>query len=320
MRTGAAAGHVGYYHEAICYDSDEHLLAVVLPFLRGGLAAGEPTVVGLGARNADLVRRALPAGSGVTFLPGGDVYARPTAAIRSYRKLLAGYVAEGAAQIRIVGELPVAAFGATWDWWARYESAINHAYDDFPLWSMCAYDTRAAPAHVLADVARTHPRVAGPDGSHRPTGDYTEPTAYLSENRPMLLDPVQRAAPLVELTDPSPAVARAAVQAADRGQLPTEDVEDLMVAVSEVVTNALRHGRRPARLRLWSGPDRIVATVHDEGVGPKDPFAGLLPAGDGSAGGLGLWISHQSCNHVATHRDTDGFTVRLTAGNPHFPA
>ncbi|WP_236647615.1 MULTISPECIES: MEDS domain-containing protein [Micromonospora] len=37
MRTGAAAGHVGYYHEALLFDSDEHLLAVVLPFLLGGV-------------------------------------------------------------------------------------------------------------------------------------------------------------------------------------------------------------------------------------------------------------------------------------------
>ena len=43
------------------------------------------------------------------------------------------------------------------------------------------------------------------------------------------------------------------------------------------------------------------------------------PAGNGAAGGLGLWISHQSCNHVALHRDAEGFTIRLTAGNPYFP-
>ncbi|MFR9780394.1 anti-sigma factor RsbA family regulatory protein [Micromonospora sp. MS34] len=319
MRTGAAAGHVGYYHEAIFFDSDEHLLAVVVPFLLGGVDAGEPAVVGFGERNAELVRRALPADSGVTFLPGGDVYARPTAAIRAYRKLLAGYVTEGARQIRIVGELPPAALGATWDWWARYESAINHAYDDFPLWSMCAYDTRITAPGVLADVARTHPRVARPDGSHVPTGVYTEPPSYLAEQRPMLPDPLQHTTPVVELTDPTPAEARAAVQAADRGQLAADDVEDMTVAVSEMVTNALRHGLSPVRVRVWSAPDRIVATVHDHGPGPKDPYAGLLPAGDGASGGLGLWISHQSCNHVVLHREAAGFTVRLTAGNPYFP-
>ncbi|MFC4145093.1 sensor histidine kinase [Micromonospora mangrovi] len=319
MRTGAAAGHAGYFHEAIFFDSEEHLLAVVLPFLLDGVANGEPTLVGFGERNTDLVRRALPAGSPVTFLPGGDVYARPTGAIRSYRQLLSAYVAEGAQQIRIVGELSPASFGSTWDWWARYESAINHAYDDFPLWSMCAYDTRIAPAGVLHDVARTHPREARPDGSHVPTGVYTEPRRYLSEPRPMLLDPVQHDPPVVELTDPTPAEARAAVYAADKGQLPVDDVEDLVVAVSETVTNALRHGRPQVRMTLWSAEDRIVVSVRDAGPGPDDPFAGLLPATTGTAGGLGLWISYQSCNHVALQRDPDGFTLRLTAGNPHFP-
>jgi hypothetical protein len=72
LRTGAAAGHRGYFHEAVCYDSADHLLAVVVPFLLGGVAAGEPTVVSLGERNAALVRAALPADSGVEFLTGGD--------------------------------------------------------------------------------------------------------------------------------------------------------------------------------------------------------------------------------------------------------
>lgn len=106
MRTGAAAGHQGYFHEAVRYDSDEEFLAVVVPFLRGGIEAGEPTFVALGERTADLVRRALPAGSGVEFLSGSGMYARPTAAIRSYRRLLADRTAAGAAQIRIIGELP----------------------------------------------------------------------------------------------------------------------------------------------------------------------------------------------------------------------
>ncbi|MEO3776466.1 sensor histidine kinase [Micromonospora sp. B11E3] len=321
MRTGAVAGHRGHYHEAACYGSDEELLAIAVPFLLGGVAAGEPTVVALGARNAALVRAALPADSGVTFLPGDGVYARPTAAIRSYRDLLASYVKQGAGQIRIIGEVPPVGLGATWDWWARYESAVNHAYDEFPLWSMCAYDTRTTPAHVLDDVARTHPRHVMPDGRHVPSPAYLEPAAYLLEDRPAPADPLQTAPPDVDLTSPTAAQARAAVHGAARGRLPADDVQDLVVAVSETVSNALRHGRPPVRMRLWVGADRVVVTVSDGGHGPQDPFAGLLPAGDGVVvGGLGLWIAHQSCNHVTSHRGPDGFTVRLTAGTPHFTA
>ncbi|GAA4958247.1 sensor histidine kinase [Actinoplanes utahensis] len=317
MRTGAAAGHHGYYHEAVCFGSDEDLLAVALPFLTGGVDAGEPTVVALGSRHTELVRAALPPGLPVTYLTGASVYARPAGAIRAYRELLAGYHAGGAAQIRIIGAVPPEVLGVTWDWWARYESAVNHAYDEFPLWGMCAYDTRTTSAAVLADVRRTHPRTALPGGRHVPNRDYTDPIPYLGERRQPVPDPVQRTTPRADLLAPTAAEARRAVRDAGRGHLPYQEVEDLIVAVSEAVANAHRHGRGPIRVRLWCGADRIVVAVTDSGTGPKDPFAGLLPAGDGSHGGLGLWIAHQSCNHVALYRDPAGFTIRLTAGNPH---
>jgi anti-sigma regulatory factor (Ser/Thr protein kinase) len=317
MRTGAAAGHLGYYHEAVCYASDEDLVAVAVPFLVGGIDAGEPTVVSMGERNADLLRSALPPGLPVMFLEGDALYARPAGAIKSYRKLLAGHVADGATQIRIIGELAPELLGVTWDWWARYESAINHAYDDFPLWSMCAYDTRTTAAPVLADVLRTHPRTALPDGRHVANDTYTDPFQYLAEPRTPLVDPLQHDEPLADLADPTLAEARQSVWDADRGLLPVQHLEDFVLAVSEAVANAYRHGRRPLRMRVWCNDDRIVVAVTDAGPGPKDPFAGLLPAGNGTEGGLGLWIMHQMANHVALNRQPDGFTIRLTAGDPH---
>jgi anti-sigma regulatory factor (Ser/Thr protein kinase) len=317
MRTGAAAGRVGYFHTAGCFGSDEDLLGLAMPFLLGGIASGEPSVVALNERNAELVRAALPAGAAVTYLPGGAVYDRPAVAIRSYRKLLADHVAAGASQIRILGELTTVAQRVTWDWWARYESAINKAYDDFPLWSICAYDTRTTPSAALADVLRTHPRTTLPDGRHLTNDGFTDPTLYLSEPHPPIPDPLQSGEPVADLLDPTLSEARLAVRAADHGRVPLTEVDDLVVAVSEAVANAQRHGRGPVRLRLWNGAERIVATVTDAGAGPKDPFAGLLPASDGANGGLGLWIAHQSCNHIALDRHADGFTIRLTAGNPH---
>jgi anti-sigma regulatory factor (Ser/Thr protein kinase) len=89
-----------------------------------------------------------------------------------------------------------------------------------------------------------------------------------------------------------------------------------MIAVSETVTNAICHGRPPTQLRVWPARDRIVVTVTDQGRGPSDPFAGLLPAAKAPAGGLGLWLTHQLCNLVTFDHREDGFTVRLIAGNP----
>ncbi|MEV4349535.1 sensor histidine kinase [Actinoplanes sp. NPDC049596] len=313
-RTGAAAGHLGYYHEAVCYDSDDDLLAVAVPFLLGGAEAGEPTIVALGERSAGVVRSALPGDAPVVFMSGGAMYARPAGAIRAYRKLLAEHVTAGAGQIRIIGELTTEMFGPAWDSWARYESAINHAYDEFPLWSMCAYDTRTMPPAVHEDVLRTHPRTAMPDGRHVPNETYVDPVSFLSDRRRPVPDPLQRGVPRADIDSPTLSDARQAVRDADGGRLAPDDVDDLVVAVSEAVANGHRHGRAPVRMRLWSGDDRIVVTVSDAGPGPKDPFAGLLPTGDGLDGGLGLWIAHQSCDHVVMYRDAGAFTIRLTAG------
>ncbi|GAA0798555.1 anti-sigma factor RsbA family regulatory protein [Spirilliplanes yamanashiensis] len=320
MRTGAAAGRTGYFHEALLYGSDDEFLAVAVPFLVGGAEAGEPTVVALGERTAGLVRAELPAGADVAFLGGGDTYARPAAAIRTYRELLARLTAGGAGQVRIIGELQRVHMGSTWDWWARYEAAINRAFDDWPLWSMCAYDTRVASPAVVGEVLRTHPFVACPDGSHRPSPAFVEPAAYLAHPPDATPDPLERTAPAVSITDPTAAQARAAAAAVAGPLLGGPDADGLVIAVSELVTNAHRHGAPPVRLDVWAAADRVVATVRDGGAGPADPYAGLLPAGDGTGtGGLGLWIAFQSCNHVALRREPGAFTVRLTAGNACLP-
>jgi anti-sigma regulatory factor (Ser/Thr protein kinase) len=112
--------------------------------------------------------------------------------------------------------------------------------------------------------------------------------------------------------------ARQAVRDLAHTGLSPADREDLLVAVSEIVTNAQRHGRGPVLMRLWTGPGRTVVTVTDQGDGPRNPYAGLLPAHRGSPisanGGLGLWITYQTCEHVTMGQEPDGFTVRLTAG------
>jgi anti-sigma regulatory factor (Ser/Thr protein kinase) len=317
MRTGVPAGHTGYYHEAIRFGSDEDLLAVVVPFLLDGVAAGEPTIVSLCEPNTALVREALGDAVPVLYQSGGATYARPAGAIRAYRDLFAGLTSKGAQQIRVVGELPPAALGATWDWWARYESAINDVYDEFPLWTMCAYDERVTPPEVMADVARTHPHFAG-DG--RQNVAYVDPDQFLRHARPLAPDPLQHTPPAVELTNPIPGQARAALTHVSDGVLSPDALGDLRIALTETVTNALSHGTPPIVVRIWCGADRVVATVTDQGKGPADPFAGLRAAPHAPIGGLGLWLTHQLCDHVAMTADADGFTVRMISGNPNHRA
>ena len=90
------------------------------------------------------------------------------------------------------------------------------------------------------------------------------------------------------------------------------------MTVSEAVANAYRYGRGPVHLRVWAGAGRVVAAVTDGGPGPRDPFAGLLPPADVTGGGLGLWLAHLFSDHVVLDRGSGAFTIRLTAGDPHW--
>jgi anti-sigma regulatory factor (Ser/Thr protein kinase) len=327
--TGGAntgSGARGYVHECARYASDAQFLAVVVPFLSDGVRAGEPTVAALGPANQRLVRGALGGGPGIHFLAAEDQYARPALTIRRYRELFAGFVAAGASRIRLVGDVPHPGTGVPWDGWARYEAASNSVYRDYPLWGLCAYDTRTAPAGVLAEVNRLHPHLASPGGYAR-NPDFTDPRAFLRERTDHWQDPLELSQPTVELVDPTPQAARAAVLAnTHHSGLSEEDTNGLVLAASEAVGNALRHGCAPVRLRLWTAAERVVLTVTDAGAGPSDPYAGLVPLGhDGGPGvdadprRLGLWLTHQLCAYVGMHAGPDGFTLRLVAGRLEVP-
>lgn len=286
MRTGAAAGHHGHFHEAALYGSDDEFLSIVIPFLEGSAQAGEPTVVVLGETNTTLVRAEMANTSNVSFMDANAHYNRPASVIKSYRKLLAAHVARSAQQVRVVGDVPHPGLGRRWEKWARYEAVINHAYDDFPVWGLCTYDTRITPGDVLADVAQTHPYLATPDGRHVPNADFEDPAGFLTRRPPAGADPLETSPPITELVNPTPAAARRTVRnAASDSRLDPDELEDVVFAVSEAVTNAVYHGRPPVCLRVWASPSRFVATVTDQGHGPTDPFVGLLPRRTASLAG-----------------------------------
>jgi anti-sigma regulatory factor (Ser/Thr protein kinase) len=310
MRSGAAAGHRGFFHEAALYSSDEELLDVTVPFLEGGIAAGEPTVAVLTPEHEKLFRSAMDL-SKLTVVPAVDEYPRPAVALRRYRELI-GSMVDGAEQVRVVGHVPHPGTGEPWDWWARYEALINKVFAGFPLWGLCSYDTRITPDAVLDDVHRTHPYLLTAERGHAVNGGFEEPHRFPASWRDAPRPEPEPGAPFFELTGATAAEARQAVRmAAAQTDLDRARCEDFVMAVSEIVTNGSVHGCSPVRLRLWRTADRLVATVTDRGTGPADPFAGLIATEDSRTAGLGLWIAFQVCRHVALYRDDEGFVVRL---------
>ena len=169
---------------------------------------------------------------------------------------------------------------------------------------------------MLADVERTHPHLLSAGGSHEANVRYVDPTAFLRSRPPPVLDPLEAEAPAVELVDPVPALTRRTVRdLATSTRLGGDDVDRLVLATSEAVTNATVHGRPPVITRVWAAPERMLVAVSDRGEGPADPYVGLTPRSSAvnGGGGFGLWIVNQL---VATtyDRSADGFTIRLVAG------
>jgi anti-sigma regulatory factor (Ser/Thr protein kinase) len=308
----------GCVHETAFYGSDEELLAVTMPFLAGGVEAGEPTIVAFDGHHSDMVRRALGDVEGVRYL-GDAQYSRPAWAIQRLRQLVVEHMEAGAERVRVVGDMPHPGVGVPWDWWCRYEATVNYALRDVPLWGLCPYDTRITPDYVLADAVATHPFLAMPDGRHVVNDRYEPPARFLAQRPAPPPDPFEARPPAVALIGPTAAEARHAVaDLAQRSCLEPVTIDNLVVGVSESVANANTHGRPPVELRAWAVPDRMVVTVTDHGSGPDDPYVGLLPGRTTAegAGGLGMWITFQLCDDVVLARHDDGFTVRLVAGRP----
>ncbi|MGC0273385.1 anti-sigma factor RsbA family regulatory protein [Pseudactinotalea sp. Z1739] len=300
-----------HIHQAAIYESRTEFLQMVVPFVRAGFDAGEPTLVTLGHQRAEWLRTALgPAAAHANFLDGDAEYRRPSSTIETHLEHLTGLTRGHAGRIRVVGQVPTPAIENTWSWWARYEAAVNRLFADFPVSHLCTYDANVAGRDVLDDVRRTHPWLAATGARRRPSPTFEPPEEFFARHSPAA-DPLESATPLADVTDPSRSGARAlAREAGRRSGCEWRKVMALEIAVNEAVTNAFEHGTPPVRLRVWWAPGRAVATVTDTGPGPDDPLVGLVRTSDSTTGGLGLWLAHESCDYVAIGTD-EGFTVRL---------
>jgi anti-sigma regulatory factor (Ser/Thr protein kinase) len=80
-----------------------------------------------------------------------------------------------------------------------------------------------------------------------------------------------------------------------------------VVAVHEVVTNAVRHGGGAGRLRLWLQGRRLHCRVTDRGAGiPAERRADGPRPDPGTVGGWGLWLARQGCDALTVDSPTGG--------------
>ena len=93
-----------------------------------------------------------------------------------------------------------------------------------------------------------------------------------------------------------------------------DTLDDFVLAVHELVTNAVRHGGGSGRLELWRYDDALRCEVVDHGAGtaglPVDRPAGSVP------GGRGLWLAHQLADGLTLNHRADGLTATVVVCLP----
>jgi anti-sigma regulatory factor (Ser/Thr protein kinase) len=298
-------------HHLLAYGSEEQYAEHLVPYLEAGLDEGEVLVAVPGRATEPVLRDALGATAAqVTFNVCEDWYTRPEAALASYDAAVRSYLRDGAPGVRVAAELPPCSSQDEWDTWIRYEAIINKAFADRPVTLLCTCDTRVVPEHVMDSMRSTHPHVVPDDGQHQT--DYRDPADVVRS-----LTPAPEPTPQLHdvAVDPDARALRGALlrELADAGVAP-DQADAMVLAASEVVVNATRHGGGVRALRVGGGDGTFVCEVSDARGGLDDPLAGYVPPCAPAGNGAGLWVARQLTRRLdLLDSPGGGLTVRLWA-------
>jgi anti-sigma regulatory factor (Ser/Thr protein kinase) len=307
-RRRAAGGAGCFSHAALLYHGESEYLAGVGKFVSGAVGRGEPVLVAVPAGRLDLLRDELAAGRDgqVMFADMTRMGQNPAWIIPAVQAFLDRHPGQ---QVSCVGEpawpdrSPAELREAI-----KHEALFNQACSGAAAAALCPYDVGGLPDDVLADAERTHP-VLIRQGASQASGSYLGPAGVPDSCRQPLPSPPATASRLDYGGDLRPLRDLVARQAISAG-LPEHRVPDLVLAVSEVAANTLRHARGSGTLHVWHTPAEIMCELGDDGW-IADPLAGRERPRADRAGGQGLWVVNQVCDLVEVRSGQSGTTARL---------
>lgn len=299
----------GFRHEALLYNGRDEFVAQATNFVSAAIRADEAVFVMVDQGKTSDLREAVDAGDDrVEFFDVGVVGRNPARIIPTWRDFVNLHVA-GGRPLRGIGESVWSGDGqAQLAECHIHESLVDLAFDDDPpFWMLCLYDIAALQPETLTAARRTHAFVSA-DGERQPSAHYRRVDSVASANAyPLTAVPDGARRLVVE----SPVVARRFVEvfAADVG-LSARVSSDLILAVSELVSNSVQHGAGVVMLDVWLDDAVVNCEVRDDGRF-ADPMVGRRRPSVSSEGGRGLWIVNQLCDLVQIRSSEAGSVVRI---------
>jgi len=290
-------------HLAMFYGDEQAYVDGILSFAVPAVEAGEPVAVAVpGPKGPLLERRLRQIGAEPEIFDMVELGRNPARIIPAVEAMLAR---QKGRRLHYIGE-PI---------WAertqeatRHEALINLAWPGGKIRVLCPYDTTALDPAVIEDAHRTHPHLIL-DGETTPSPIYDGPAVPPGSEKP-LPDPPPTAGVLpFELADLTSVRALVDSHASVAG-MSRDGASDLVLAVNELATNAIKHGGGRGLLRVWSTPTSTVCQVEDSGH-IRDPLAGRRIPQPNATGGRGLWTVNQLCDLVEVRSNRTGTKVRV---------
>jgi anti-sigma regulatory factor (Ser/Thr protein kinase) len=299
----------GYRHEALLYSGMAEFLAGTGAFIRRAVSGGDPILVVVSGQKIDALRRELGADAGrVRFADMAEVGDNPARIIAAWRSFVQANA--GGRQLFGVGEpvhpgrSPVELAECH-----LHEALLNVAFDAAtPFWLLCPYDLEALAADVIDEAQRTHPFIARVD-RRQASGAFRLIDLADPFDRPVPARPADAATMSFQIGRLRRVRAFVAAQATHAG-LDPESSAAMVLAVTEIATNSLRHGGGHGELCAWVQDGSLVCEVSDRGHITSPLVGRVQPVLDGQ-GGAGLWVANQLCDLVQIFSSPRGTTVRV---------
>jgi anti-sigma regulatory factor (Ser/Thr protein kinase) len=300
-------------HAAAVYDSDDSLRGHVEPFLRAGLDRGDAILAMVPDRVEQVLRAALNGdGDRVQWRKPALSHRRPGEVFDDFHRFLAERHAAGESA-RLLTENDLDGNPDRLAAYLRLEAVSTEVLRPYGSPWTCLYDRRRHPAEMLNCVGEVHPQLTTPHGLTVPSTTYIRADAYLTAHA----GPVS---PVPDPVDLDIELATTGGLSALRHQLRSratsrhtsvDEVDLMLVAVTEVVTNALQHGQPPCRVRAWESGRVSYVRVDDHGHATGLATAGYQRPATPPTSGTGLWLARQLADVIHTRVSAAGTVVEL---------
>ena len=286
--------HPDFEHVAVYHAGDDDLAERLAPEIARALAAGDAVLVCSSQGVWQRISARLGAASETVEYVAADVrYDHPNVSMRILHDFVRDRMRGGAGVAWSIGAIPYDGDETRNADWVRYEQAVNDVLQHLPLRAVCTYDVTTTPPDLLDEARCAHSN--GADNDHWP------PHAGSRSSVPPIVVPATE--PLLRLSVHSSRSARHTIAEAYRQLLGEDALGELTLIVSEIASNALRHGAPPVIVSAWydAATNSSVVDVSDHGRGIDDPFVDLRPPRQ-RPGGAGMWIVGQLSDRVTSQR------------------